>query len=944
MRSSLNWARLLPVLVLLLVGAGIIAVGITAGLPSADNQSDLVTPIILITIGGTFLLSGVVLALSDQRLTDRRSVGRFLSVVVQLGLLVLVIRQYHLEDKAFYSNVLLLTFFGFLIHYALPFHYRLPFFLLLSLVSILAVSGFQNGAWLIGLGLCLIGICHLPVSFSARVAILLATGAFLAILRADWIHAPWPNIIWPILGSMFMFRLIVYLYDLKHHKEPVRVSHILSYFFLLPNVIFPLFPVVDYSTFRRTYYDSDPHQIYQTGVEWMFRGVTHLILYRFVNYYLVIAPEDIISTGDLVRYLIVNFLLYLRVSGQFHLIVGILHLFGFNLPETNHRYCLAHNFADFWRRINMYWRAFMLKVFYYPAYFRLRKWGVTTGIVLSTCFVFLATWFLHAYQWFWLRGSFLLSWPDVLFWAILALLVVPNSLYEAKHGRERTLGKRSWTWRDIIPRTLHIAGTFTVICILWSLWTSTSLSEWFSLWAVARWDVTAGLLPTFLVIGIVFNGTFRGEKGGKGAKGTSSKWTTLFRSPAVTGALIFLLYLIGNPVVYTQLGGKFQEVIRDLTVARLSDQDAALLERGYYENLQVNRFNTQLWEIYMRQPQDSTGIGHAEAELPEPPPTPMPTLEGGTSTELTKPPPTPVPRSEDQTNIEHTETTRLTGDFLEKELVPSAQILFKGQPFSTNRWGMRDQDYERDIPPNTYRIALVGPSSAMGWGVADNETFEWLLEERLNRENDGEAYARYEILNFGVRGYSPLQELLLLETKVLSFEPDAIFYTAHRRERENSILHLVKMTQQQIDVPYEYLREVVRKAGINEQTSETMAKRHLIPFGDEMLSWTYRRIVENCQQRGILPVWIYVPSIRDIDRSNPKEIADLIHLAEETGFVVLNVSDVYENQDAEAIRVSDLDWHPNAQGHQLISDQLYEALRDKDETIPLGLPIQTGEP
>ena len=89
---------------------------------------------------------------------------------------------------------------------------------------------------------------------------------------------PWSRAIWPILGSMFMFRLIVYLYDLRHDTAPFSLSRSLAYFFLLPNVCFPLFPVVDFKTFRRTYFDADAARIYQTGVDWMVRGVIHLIL------------------------------------------------------------------------------------------------------------------------------------------------------------------------------------------------------------------------------------------------------------------------------------------------------------------------------------------------------------------------------------------------------------------------------------------------------------------------------------------------------------------------------------------------------------------------------------------------------------------------------------------------------------------------------------------
>ncbi|NIO08549.1 MAG: hypothetical protein GTO40_11300, partial [Deltaproteobacteria bacterium] len=58
-------------------------------------------------------------------------------------------------------------------------------------------------------------------------------------------------------------------------------------------------------------------------------------------------------------------------------------------PETNYRYFLASNFTDFWRRANIYWKDFMLKVVYYPTYFRLRKWDDTFRLIFATVLVFL---------------------------------------------------------------------------------------------------------------------------------------------------------------------------------------------------------------------------------------------------------------------------------------------------------------------------------------------------------------------------------------------------------------------------------------------------------------------------------------------------------------------------------------------------------------------------
>src|SRR5206468_1890066 len=158
--------------------------------------------------------------------------------------------------------------------------------------------------------LALIALCHVPVSFGWRVALLAGVAGLLVVLRADFIHAPWSSALWPILGSMFMFRLIVYLYDIRHDKTPFSLSRTLAYFFLLPNVVFPLFPVVDYSTFRRTYLDDDELRIYQRGMNWIWRGTLQLLLYRIVYYYLVISPNEISNLNDLTRFIVANFLLY----------------------------------------------------------------------------------------------------------------------------------------------------------------------------------------------------------------------------------------------------------------------------------------------------------------------------------------------------------------------------------------------------------------------------------------------------------------------------------------------------------------------------------------------------------------------------------------------------------------------------------------------------------
>jgi hypothetical protein len=53
----------------------------------------------------------------------------------------------------------------------------------------------------------------------------------------------------------------------------------------------------------------------------------------------------------------------------------------------------------------------------------------------------------------------------------------------------------------------------------------------------------------------------------------------------------------------------------------------------------------------------------------------------------------------------------------------------------------------------------------------------------------------------------------------------------------------------------------------------------------------------------------------------------LTTLATEAGFSTVNLAHAYANHDLETLIVAEWDRHPNAQGHQLIADQLYTALQ-----------------
>jgi D-alanyl-lipoteichoic acid acyltransferase DltB (MBOAT superfamily) len=837
-----------------------------------------------------------------------RALGAIAMVSCQLVLVLLVINQFQLENRTFF-NVMLLGTVGFVVHALLPMQYRLPFFTLLSLASIMVALGPVDGTALVVLGLVLIGICHLPVRLAVRVGLLLGVGTLFAVWRMELLPAPWSVAIWPLLASMFMFRLALYLYTLQHDKNRPTPAQTLGYFFMLPNVCFPLYPVIDYSTFIRTYHDRDVDKIYQTGMRWIVRGLLHLILYRFVYLYLAGDPAELVTLGDLVRFLLGTFLLYLRVSGQFHLCVGILYLFGFRLPETHHLYYLAESFTDFWRRINIYWKDFMMKLVYYPSYFQLRRWGDNMALVVATIVVFLGTWLLHSYQWFWLRGGFPLAPQDALFWGMLGALVVFGSLREMKRPRKRRLG-RGPAWSASLA--LRRLGTFTAICVLWSLWSADSIAAWLTMWRVAG-NVT--LNDLWLLAGLVLGGLLVAGRAWSARETDDNVTGVFYRQPALhSTALLLGMVVAGNTPLYERHSPQLADTVASLQRSTLNTRDAALQHRGYYEKLDnESRMSAELWNTQARQP----------------------------------------------ANWANNEAYRARDDFMLGDLRPDAHVVFKGQPLTTNRWGMRDRDRLLAKPEGTYRIALVGPSHAMGAGVADGETFARFLEERLNRSATPETHIRYEVLNFAVPDYSLLQQLAILEERVVMFRPDAVFTTNHRGINRSAIEHLTQVIVSGVTIPYPDLDARIRRLGVNTPANggfpvpfenvrallgavgiktrmlESEAASRLRPAVDSLVRWTLERMATVTRQHGAVPVFVALDNVVEPSASEVRALRD----ADAAGFLVFNLFDLWQNREKSALRVAEWDNHPNAAGHQLIADRLFELMRQHRSELRLGTTV-----
>lgn len=832
----------------------------------------------------------------------------------QFLVLAKVITAFHLVNTVF-QRLVFVALFGFLVHHILPTRFRLPFFCILSIFGLAVGAGCTKSEWatgmittgvILGAGILLIGLCHVPVAYPFRigmiviVAVLLAVGRMASNAQADntgVMAEPWLVAAWPILGSMFMFRLIIYLYDLKHRTVPFSPTRAFAYFFMLPNACFPLFPIIDYKTFCRTYESENRYQIYQVGLQWIARGIWHLLVYRVITHHIqpTLTALDVVDLRTLAIFMTTTFLLYLNLSGQFHLVIGLLHLFGFNLPETHHNFLLASSFTDFWRRINIYWKNFILKLFFYPLMFRMKKWNQTRALIVATAISFLATWFLHAYQWFWIRGDLLFTWQETFLWLSLCILVIVNSLKEVRHGRHRHLS-RNHPGRAAIATAFKTVGTFVVICTLWTIWTSPNFADATTLLSKATVFSTGDLawvgggLMLLGLASIFFPGTKRAWAQGDMAR-------IAFNRRAYAGSAIFTITSISvlYPLTLNATWATWAETPAGFVASLeqpLSPGAQSQRERGYYEDLmKIERHNRVLWGIQNLRPANTEHLYQTAAAVQ-------------------------------------------SGDRLLTRMVPSKHVTFIGKRFTTNRWALRDRDYEKQRSPDSIRIVVIGASYCLGWGIHDEETFENVLELRLNRDLAPATGLLYEILNFSTPGYGPIQKAIVLECQALDFSPDLMLYFATTGEQDWIVDRAARAITNRYPLRYEPIRKLAAKADVHAGLTRERARRRLKPHAATMLRFAYDHIIELCRIRGVRPAWVFIPETMPAMRAPNSVTTSTEQMARDAGFTILNLHDIYDDMEEQNLEIKSGDHHPNAMAHAAIANRLFQILQsDVGDTL-----------
>lgn len=123
---------------------------------------------------------------------------------------------------------------------------------------------------------------------------------------------------------------------------------------------------------------------------------------------------------------------------------------------------------------------------------------------------------------------------------------------------------------------------------------------------------------------------------------------------------------------------------------------------------------------------------------------------------------------------------------------------------STNELGYREREIALQKPAGVYRIAVVGDSLTYGQGVAEQDRFSRLIEDRLNS-----GKASYQVYNFGIPGAETIDHIGFLED-VFKIDPDFILLQWYTNDVWGTVDGSAKETSYRL-IPSEYLSKFLHK-------------------------------------------------------------------------------------------------------------------------------------
>jgi lysophospholipase L1-like esterase len=263
------------------------------------------------------------------------------------------------------------------------------------------------------------------------------------------------------------------------------------------------------------------------------------------------------------------------------------------------------------------------------------------------------------------------------------------------------------------------------------------------------------------------------------------------------------------------------------------------------------------------------------------------------------------------------------------EHAPNRQARLMGVDFRTNSQGLRDRELAIERVPGKLRIAMLGDSLTVGWGVPVEDTFSKRIERMY-----AAAGIDAEVINFGVGNYNTVQEVQAFLATGHRYRPDVVVLNYFVNDAE--LLEPARSPSSLMRACYACVFLAGRGDAVVRQFLGGMdwEQYYLSLYGDgTSKGWleakaAIGRLAAATKASGIKLVIVSLPELHDVKNYRFGRVTDLVRqAAEENGAAFVDVLPAMADQPASKLWVTPPDPHPNSYANELIAKALFTALR-----------------
>jgi len=259
---------------------------------------------------------------------------------------------------------------------------------------------------------------------------------------------------------------------------------------------------------------------------------------------------------------------------------------------------------------------------------------------------------------------------------------------------------------------------------------------------------------------------------------------------------------------------------------------------------------------------------------------------------------------------------------------PGSSAELMGVKVSTNADGFRDDEYPVQKSERR-RIVFLGDSLTLGWGVEKEESFEHILESKLD------SLSPTEIINLGVGNYNTTQEVNLFIDKGMKYKPDQVvlFYFINdaeplpRKSRVPGLGHFRTIT---------FFWSRIKALKVRMTDSVGFKEYYSALYKEGSAGWEQSKsallkLKELSHKHGFDFRVVILPELHElVDYAFAKEHGLLADFFDKNDITFLDLAPFFQDQhEPYSLWVAMDDAHPNARAHSLVAKYTLEFLAEK---------------